>query len=259
MSRALPGGSIRVWLTRGFEMALWIGTAGRGLRSTLPRGEVVRLTPACRRTLWNTEEYEAFRAATRPGDVVIEAGAHTGAYTVLFAQWVGATGHVFAFEPVPSIARLLRAQLALNGVADRVSVIEAAVGERAGTLALTSPGRFGINRPAAPGDPRSQRLTVTTVGLDEFCAARGVRPCVIKVDVEGAELSVLRGARTAIAAASPGCVFVEWHPSLWPMWRLTPAMLQEELQRQRLRTEPLRSEDDVWRVEGICARLTPSE
>ncbi len=257
MSRALPGGSIRAWLTRGFEMALSIGTAGRGLRSTLPRGEVVRLTPACRRTLWNTEEYEAFRAATRPGDVVIEAGAHTGAYTVLFAQWVGATGHVFAFEPVPSIARLLRAQLALNGVADRVSVIEAAVGERAGTLALTSPGRFGINRPAAPGDPHSQRLTVTTVGLDEFCAERGVRPQVVKIDVEGAELSVLRGARQMLAAAPSAHVFVEWHPSLWPSYGLSVNDFQRELEHQRLGAEALRPGDNAWQVEGICARLSP--
>jgi FkbM family methyltransferase len=208
---------------------------------------------------WNLEEYEAFRAVTQAGDVVVEAGANIGAYTVLFAQWVGAAGHVFAFEPVPSIARRLRAELALNRVADRVTVIEAAVAERSGTLSLTAPGRAGINRPAVPGDPDSQRLVVTTAGLDEFCAERRVTPRVVKIDVEGAELSVLRGARATIAAAPPGHVFVEWHPSLWPAYGLTPATFQQELQHQRLRAEPLRPADDVWRVEGICARLSRLE
>jgi FkbM family methyltransferase len=250
-SRRLPAGPIRAWITRGFDVAMWIGTAGRGLRSTLPHGEVVRLTPACRRTFWNLEEYEAFRAATQPGDVVIEAGAHTGAYTVLFAQWVGATGHVFAFEPVPSIARELRAQLTLNRVADRVTVIGAAVAEGAGTLSLT--------RPALPGDPDAHRLAVPTVGLDEFCAERGARPRLVKVDVEGAELSVLRGARATFAAARPGHVFVEMHPSLRPACGLTAANVQQELHHQRLRAEPLRPKDDVWRVEGICARLSRLE
>lgn len=255
VSRRLRHGALRTSLSRGFEALLWIGTAGRGLRSTLPHGEVVRLTPACRGMSWNAEEYEAFRAATRPGDTVIDAGAHTGGYSVLFAQWVGPAGHVFAFEPVPFVARALRAQLALNGVADRVTVVEAAVAEREGTLSLTVPGRVGVNRPAVSKDPESLRLIVPTVGLDAFCRERGVRPGVVKIDVEGAELSVLRGARATFAAMPSVRIFVEWHPSLWPAYGLTPGDHQQELRHQRLRAEPLRAGDDVWAVEGICARL----
>ena len=53
------------------------------------------------------------------------------------------------------------------------------------------------------------------MSIDAFCAARGTSPDVIKVDVEGAELDVLRGARQTLASCSPA-LFVEFHPSLWP-------------------------------------------
>jgi FkbM family methyltransferase len=238
---------------------LWIATAGRGLHSTLPQGEQVRIAPACRQMSWNLEEYEALRLSTRPGDVVFDVGANVGAYTVLFAQWVGPAGHVFAFEPVPSIARSLRAQLALNRMGDRVTVIEAAVINHAGTLALSAPGHAGINRRALPQDDAAQRLVVPAVSLDLFCAERGVVPGLIKIDVEGAELDVLRGARDTLAAMPGRRVFIEWHPSLWPAYGVTVEEIQQELLRHRLHAEPLRGTDDVWSVEGICARLTPMD
>ena len=59
------------------------------------------VAPEFRHLTWNPEEYTAFRAAVRPGGVVLEAGANVGAYTMLFAQWVGPAGRVFAFEPDP--------------------------------------------------------------------------------------------------------------------------------------------------------------
>jgi FkbM family methyltransferase len=177
---ALGPGAVRIGLSRVLEAGLWIATAGRGLRSVLPRGEIVRLAPRNRRTFWNIEEYEAFRAASRTGDVVIDAGAHTGAYTVLFAQWVGPQGHVYAFEPVPVVASALRAQLALNRVSDRVTVVEAALGDRAGRLAMTAPGTVGINRRAVPTDPPTHRLDVTVMRLDDFCAERRISPGLLK-------------------------------------------------------------------------------
>jgi FkbM family methyltransferase len=227
--------------------------------STLPHGEQVRISPACRGLSWNLEEYEALRAATRPGDVVFDVGANIGAYTVLFARWVGPNGHVYAFEPVGSIARNLRAQLALNEVEDRVTVVEAAVTDRVGEMALAVSAGAGLNRRALPTDDRLRRLVVPTVSLDAFCAERSLAPSVIKIDVEGAELDVLRGAG-GLFASVPRCrLFVEWHPSLWPDYGITVSQVQRELARHGLIAEPLRSQDDVWCVEGMCARLVSVE
>ena len=68
---------------------------------TLPGGERIRLLPSLRQVTWNTDEYDAFRRDVRPGDVVFDVGANLGAYTMLFAQWVGPAGGCFAFEPAP--------------------------------------------------------------------------------------------------------------------------------------------------------------
>ena len=255
MSRAIGRGASRGTLARAYERALWIATLGRGFRAALPHGEVVRLAPACRDASWNKPEYEAFRAATAPGAIVIDAGANVGVYSVLFAQWVGPGGHVFAFEPVGAIASVLRRQLTLNGVADRVSVIESAIGADPLRVTFTAPGLVGINRALAPGESVPDQVDVPAISLDAFCAARRVRPSVIKIDIEGAELEALRGARETIAAHRGLALFVELHPSLWPRYGIDRADLELELAAQDLCAEPLRPEDDVWRVEGICARL----
>ena len=255
LSGLLGRGAPRAALARAYEGALWVATAGRGFRATLPHGEIVRLAPACRGATWNRAEYDALRTATRPGAIVIDAGANVGAYSVLFAQWTGQNGHVFAFEPVSAVARLLRRQLRLNGVEDRVSVVESAVGAGPGRVVLTAPGLVGINRAAAPGEAADDLVDVPAISIDAFCAARRVRPSVIKIDVEGAELEVLRGARETIAGSAALELFVEMHPSLWPRYGICRADLARELAAQGLVAEPLRADDDVWRVEGICARL----
>lgn len=238
-----------------YEGLLWLSTAGRGLRANLAGGETVRLLPACRGASWNPDEYAALRRAVREGDIVLEGGANVGAYTMLFAQWVGPGGHVFAFEPVPSIAVLLRRQLRLNRIDGRVTVIEAAIEATSGELTLLAPGLLGINRPALPDDRPDQQIRVAALAIDDFCEARGVNPSVLKLDVEGAELAALRGARRTLASPSLRDLFVEWHPSLWPSLGYSAADVQRELAMQGFSAEPLRSGDDVWRVEGICARL----
>lgn len=255
LARLVDRAGLRPFARRAFETGLWLGTAGRGLKATLPNGEVVRLAPRCRGMRWNPEEYQAFRAATQPGDIVIDAGANAGAYTVLFAQWVGRAGRVYAFEPVPAIADVLRRQLRLNGVADRVTVVPAALGSGTGTVSLVAPGLVGLNRPAYPGESAREAIRVNATSLDEFCAVHRIRPAVVKIDVEGAELDVLRGSRVTIASNPSVRLFVEWHPSLWAHAGIAAGDLQRELAAQGLMAEPLRDGDSVWHVEGICARL----
>lgn len=121
-----------------------------------------------------------------PGDVIFECGAHHGLFTVLMARWAGEGGRVVAFEPSVGSARILRENVALNGLRDRVRVEEAAVGATVGSLNLSAESN-GI----ALGGPRfaAQRVACTT--LDRFA---DLAPTLVKVDVEGFELEVLRGA-----------------------------------------------------------------
>jgi FkbM family methyltransferase len=259
---ALPssGGflTVRRWLKPVF--ARWLSPAGGGLRSVLPNGEEVFVSPAFRHMTWNRVEYDAFRAAVKPGDIVLEAGANVGAYTILFAKWAGPSGRVFAFEPDPAAYEGLQSHIRLNGVAHLVTIEGSAIAD--GTKSRL---RFELGQ--SSGVSRIVRGTQHTYGLrdveatsiDRYCAAHGIVPRAIKIDVEGAELQALQGARRTIAAAGAGLqLFVEMHPHLWPTLGITANDVRSECAAQGLIVEALdHVADDVWQIEGVCLRLRP--
>ncbi len=226
---------------------------GDHLVSTLPGGERVRVSARHRQLSWNPEEYRAFRKAVRPGSIVFDVGANVGAYTVLFAAWAGPAGRVFAFEPAPAALAGLRQHVALNGLADRVEIVPAAASHGVGTARFQIDGASGSNA-LAPLAASGATIDVDTISLDAFCDRRALRPDVVKIDVEGAELDVLKGGRRVLSSSELQ-VFLELHPSVWASRGVTPDAIREELAGQRLVPEPLEGSIDIWRHEGISVRL----
>jgi FkbM family methyltransferase len=227
--------------------------AGTAFVSTLPGGERVRLEPAHRQLAWNVEEYAAFKAAVRPGSTVLDIGANLGAYTVLFAQWVRPGGRVYAFEPAPESRSGLERQLALNRAAAEVSVRAEAIAATSGVRQFRASGLRGDNRLGPPSD---DAIDVPAISIDEFCAREGIQPDVIKIDVEGAELEALRGARRTIARAGGRLsLFMELHPSIWAQTGMTRADVEAELREQGLALERIDGSGDPWAIEGICLRV----
>jgi FkbM family methyltransferase len=226
---------------------------------SLPGGEQVRVLPQHRQITWNPDEYEAFRAAVQPGDVIVDVGANLGAYTLLFGLWTGAAGRVFAFEPAPVPYGGLSAHISLNGLSDRVVALPQAVSCTEGTLDFVADGIDGANRLTA-GASRG-RASVVPVGvttLDAISDRYGVTPRVIKIDAEGAELDVLRGARRTIRTAGRGLqLFVEMHPHLWTAFSASREAIEAEIALQGLRAERLDGHPDIWGIEGVCLRLRP--
>jgi FkbM family methyltransferase len=127
-----------------------------------------------------------------PGDLFVDIGANVGSYTVLASKVRGA--RTIAVEPDPVTARSLRRNIEVNGIADKVSVVEAALGAHAGTVSFTV-GRDTVNRVAQEGDD-----PVREVGLRTFDDVLDSEvPGVIKIDVEGFEADVFKGASAPLA------------------------------------------------------------
>ena len=131
----------------------------------------------------------------RAGDGVVDVGTHFGYEAVLASRLVGPSGFVIAFEPNPDAAAIASRNLAPYGQA---SLRGAAAGERPGRLrfARTSLARAAFAGAAGrtlrnAGDAEEIEVDVTTLD-DVVSEARRVR--LVKIDVEGAEPAVLRGA-----------------------------------------------------------------
>jgi FkbM family methyltransferase len=243
---------VRRWLRAVYRAAVRLRTGG-SVTARLPAGEAVRLLPEYRFVTWNQAEYEAFRAAAAPGAVALDVGANVGAYTLLLGQWVRPGGRVYAFEPAPEAFAGLSAHVRLNGLGDGVTCVRAAAAASTGTATLAVDGLSGANRlDASAGGER-----VETVTIDDFCRREGIRPSLLKIDVEGAELDVLRGARETIREAGDAlALFVEMHPTIWREMGIAAAEVRAELEAQGLRAVPLRDGvEDPWALEGECLRL----
>jgi hypothetical protein len=109
--------------------------ARRGMPGEV-NGVPVRFAPEHR--WYFTPRYDSsvadyFRPRVRPGSVCLSVGLNLGVYPLQFAHWSGPGGVVYAFEPSPDTAAVLRRQIAMNRLAGRVEVVERAISDRPGT------------------------------------------------------------------------------------------------------------------------------
>jgi FkbM family methyltransferase len=147
---------------------------------------------ACVEGTYESENQALLVEHVRPGDVVYDVGANAGYFTLLASHLVGPTGRVVAFEPFPAALRYLRRHIELNGV-ENATVIDSAVSDARGTAHFRAHAEITMGRLADGGE-----LSVDVVRLDDVYAnGHAPLPDLIKIDVEGEELKVLRGA-TAI-------------------------------------------------------------
>jgi len=137
----------------------------------------------------------------KPGDTVVEVGANIGAHAVPLARKLGPRGRLIAYEPQFQLFETLRLNLALNGLR-HAEARRAAAGARAETLSYAPPPQreaANLGGVAMSRDGRGD--AVPAVRLDDDL--KGVRPALIKIDVEGMEEEVLIGAARTIATCRP--------------------------------------------------------
>lgn len=142
----------------------------------------------------------------KPGDTVIDAGANIGYFSLLFASCVGPTGHVHAFEPVPELVEKLRANISLNRFG-HITVNPFALSDHEGTARFyTGPAdNSGLSSLRQPRQSRGS-FDVQLRPFDTLMPESDTSVSLVKIDVEGAELQVLRGMENMLRASRPNCL-----------------------------------------------------
>lgn len=189
-------------LTRDAPLAAWGRFAAWQIRSRL-QGEVIvpwvggqklavrrGMTGATGNIYLGLHEFADMMLALhflRPDDLFLDIGANVGSYTVLASGIAGA--RTIAFEPDPGTAGHLRRNIALNGLGARVEVAGCALGATEGEVWFTA-GLDTMNKVTTAGAEGARRVPVRA--LDDVLAGRS--PAMMKIDVEGYEDEMLKGA-----------------------------------------------------------------
>jgi len=147
----------------------------------------------------------------KKGDTALDIGAHKGAYLYYMQQQVGPSGKVFAFEPQSILYKyLLKIKKAFAW--NHVKIEHLALSDVAGNLLLYVPAHKNKQNKTSPGasllkhtDGTHSIATerVEVVRLDDYCQAKNIMPAFLKVDVEGNELALFKGAEQLIRSVRP--------------------------------------------------------
>jgi len=158
----------------------------------------------------------------RPGDCVYDIGANFGLHTLLAGRLVGPRGEVHAFEPLPSNLQKLRRHVELNGLQHVIRVIPTAVSNsQQGTISCCSGAdEAGVTASLRPRQGNKKEQEVANTRLDAYYKISNSRVRLIKIDVEGAELEVLRGARQLLIEQKP-LLIIEVHAFAFPEFATT--------------------------------------
>jgi FkbM family methyltransferase len=199
--------------------------------------------------IWEAHVTAVFRRLLSPGDVCVDVGAYTGYFTLLASRLVGTAGHVYALEPAAETRAELVSNLELNG-SSNVSVLDVAAGDADGEATFEdrphgSSIRSALRRAREAGTPVQVRTVASLIPHDDVSRLR-----LVKIDVEGHEVAVLRGLVPLLEGGARPAVLVELHAGVVAE---AVDLLMELSPRYGLNIYDLRSgwHDDPWRGSAL--------
>lgn len=207
-------------------LRLWVDLADHAIGLNIIRGR------------YELNELDFIRRTVRPGQHVVDCGAHVGFFAMHLADAVGPSGSVTAFEPFGANAECLEQSIRENGFEGRVRLERAAAGATAGTLPLVyAPNTINSGGAFLQGDgivpPGHVTMAVSVVALDALELSRPV--AFVKADIEGAEPLAFRGADQLLRQDRP-VILSELHPhQLERVSGVTPAAFIAEMRARGYR------------------------
>ena len=184
-------------------------------------------------------EMKFLQAYLRPGDNFLDIGANSGVYSILAGAYVGAQGHIDAFEPSGRTASRIEEQAALNGFGN-ITVHRLAVSDRDGELDFGYSNADATMHLRRDGEAEAGGSRVRSTSLDAF--APYLPYAAGKMDIEGAEPLAMQGAAQRLRDANP------------PVWQLELAGYSN--------LYGVTSDEFVWRLSAAgydCAVFAPAE
>jgi FkbM family methyltransferase len=189
---------------------------------------------------YSREILEVFRSFARPGDTVVDVGAHIGYFTLFLAELVGARGHVYSFEPDPRASSFLTKSVDSSGM-DWIHVSPLALGSGRGSIKFfLAKGLGSSSAIKAVQQLDAKETIVPTVSLDELVAEGRVVGTIrlVKIDIEGFELDAIRGMLKVLRDHRP-VVLVEVNKEMLHARGESPASLFALLTSLEYRLEAL--------------------
>lgn len=151
------------------------------------------------------------RAYLKPGMTVVDVGANVGYYTFLAASLVGPTGRVYAFEPSPYAFERLAEAVRLNGI-PHITAIQSGLGEVRGKVRLFLPEQAGNHTPSMLASGMGRPIDVSVQTLDEYVVNEELNGIdLLKIDVEGFEPQVIRGAQQLLREHKVRAILCEFN------------------------------------------------
>jgi FkbM family methyltransferase len=197
-------------------------------------GKPFRIDESLRR--WNLDAeapmQREFDKWVRKGDHCVDIGANFGMHTLYLADLVGDAGEVVAFEPVPRNLALLERNIKLNAYAKRTSIVpKLASNSPLASLEIEIPEK-GVAVTASISSKRISHFGIRApnLRLDDFFSIYSTPLRLMKIDVEGAELEVLRGAEKVLKRHKP-ILIIEVHGFALPNFGADVGMLRDFLSR----------------------------